>query len=280
MQLLAQRGANTPFVGTGVPTVSFSALSSNAIYDMIISYGGGGGGGGWTGNPNQFNANGSYTNIKSGALLTNVTIKASGNAPVFETIAQTPDSGLLFQIDNNTVPGWHFTGDVFGYSGSFIGAFDGNGSGLTNLSTTATLGWGTNIAGAGMVSNSMPVVQINGVLYVPGTLLAGNLASAMNPGTTTIYNIRTDTGTAAGTFIEGSIGLNGTRALGIGGYVNDVGSVSNMTVTAYGGFIVNSNAFLTPPTLAEGDAWFFTSNAIPHVRYRLGGVNITTRLVP
>jgi len=189
MQLLAQRGANVPFVGTGVPTVSFSALSSNSIYSMIITYGGGGG-------------------------------------------------------------------------------------------STDLLGWSTNIAGAGMISNSMPIVQFNGTLYVPGTLLAGNLASALNPGTTTIYNIRTDTGTAAGTFVEGSIGLNGTRALGLGGYVNDVGSVSNMTVTAYGGFIVKSNAFLTPPTLAEGDAWFFTSNAIPHVRYRLGGVNITTRLVP
>lgn len=43
MQLLAQRGANVPFVGTGVPTVSFSALSSNSIYSMIITYGGGGG---------------------------------------------------------------------------------------------------------------------------------------------------------------------------------------------------------------------------------------------
>lgn len=155
------------------------------------------------------------------------------------------------------------------------GGFIGNGARITNV-----FGFNTNIAGAGMISNSMPVVQINGVLYVPGTLLAGNLASAMNPGTTTIYNIRTDTGTAAGVFVEGSIGLNGTRALGIGGYVNDVGSVSNMTVTAYGGFVVKSNAFLTPPVLQEGDNWYFSSNGIPHVRYYLGGSATTVRLVP
>lgn len=173
----------------------------------------------------------------------------------------------VFGLTNNNSA---FTGSHY-----IPGIITGNGIGVTNVA-----GFNTNIAGAGMISNSMPVVQINGVLYVPGTLLAGNLASAMNPGTTTIYNIRTDTGTAAGVFVEGSIGLNGTRALGIGGYVNDVGSVSNMTVTAYGGFVVKSNAFLTPPVLQEGDNWYFSSNGIPHVRYYLGGSATTVRLVP
>ncbi len=52
------------------------------------------------------------------------------------------------------------------------------------------------------------------------------------------------------------------------------------SITATNGFLVSSNSMLTVPTLAEGENWYFSSNAIPHVRYRLGGANITVRLVP
>lgn len=117
------------------------------------------------------------------------------------------------------------------------GIITGNGIGITNA-----FGFNTNISGAGMVSNSMPVVQFNGTLYVPGTLLAGNLASAMNPGTFNAYNVRTDSGTAAGVYQETSvIGLNGNAGpYRVGQTINDVGSGTNVVTRNLGGFATNS----------------------------------------
>lgn len=185
LPLVAQRGLNTPFVGTGTPTVSFSALSSNAIYSMIITYGGGGGGGGWTGNPNQFDANGSYTNIKSGPIITNINARSS---IIFYTtsgaddVTATPGSGGTLTLQSSSDP-WG-TPAVFSANGlslqglttvadirSSAGIYIGNGYGLTNLN-----GSSVNLFTNGFLS--VPSVAVGTAAY--STNLSGTSPNFTN----------------------------------------------------------------------------------------------------
>jgi len=56
----------------------------------------------------------------------------------------------------------------------------------------------------------------------------------------------------------------------------NIGSLTTST----NGFLVTSNSVLKPPTLNEGDNWYFSSNGIPHVSYKIGGVTTIVRLIP
>lgn len=159
MQLLAQRGANVPFVGTGVPTVSFSALSSNAIYSMIITYGGGGGSQTpWTSDINA--ANYKLTNLNSLFVLGSQTVSSNlsvggnitGNGATlsnivdyvcrvgFQNVSGTNRS-LVFIGDSLTAG----SGATFGYPYYFTNLY---ASGLNYQ-------WGTNAGVAGMKLSTM-----------------------------------------------------------------------------------------------------------------------------
>lgn len=121
MQLLAQRGANVPFVGTGVPTVSFSALSSNAIYSMIITYGGGGGGGGVSA--------ATATNIAAQQALIATNVLASSNVVFGGTI--TGNGSGLTNV-NETV-------ESLTYSGSTVTIDWGKSFGRLTVTKATTL---------------------------------------------------------------------------------------------------------------------------------------------
>lgn len=104
----------------------------------------------------------------------------------------------------------------------------GNGIGLTNM-----LGWNTNIAAANSLSNNLNIT-LGGNVAFTGALIAGNWASMMNPGTFSIYNVRSDTGTAAGTVTEATITDNGSNPwIGLQGTQDDTGSKTQKMVNVY-----------------------------------------------
>lgn len=114
-----------------------------------------------------------------------------------------------------------------------------SGGTLTSTSTGGG-GFGTNTAAASSWTNSNNHI-FSGTVAVTGTLIAGNWASAMNPGSFSIYNIRTDGGTSAGTYVEGSLTANGVSGwLAAGGTKNDTLDLTNQVLRTLGGFATNS----------------------------------------
>lgn len=292
MQLLAQRGANTPFVGTGVPTVSFSALSSNAIYSMIISYGGGGGG--FTGNPNQFSVSGGATNIIDGVPLTNLTawvgidLKASVDG---DDVLLTPSTGGVLTFQSGSDP-WG-TAVTMNNNGITAAGFFGSGRGLTDFA-----GFNTNIAGAGMISNSMPVVQFNGTVsiqtnqiqtdlgvggvarftnsaYFFGTNYVGPAIFTEDGGLQSGFKMSVTAGASAGTLEGYTFELDGTPVATVQGQSDQNNGVTNLQFII-GGSLIVTNGVRQPTngvvgTLLAGKS--YSSNLTAAVTFTaIGGV--------
>jgi len=102
------------------------------------------------------------------------------------------------------------------------GGFIGNGARITNV-----FGFNTNTAGAGMISNSMPVVTFNGAVKVAGTLEAGSLTTTLG-GSVTIFDHTSFSGAAAGTTIWDAVGVGGTGVFGSQFQPNDVQQPTNI----------------------------------------------------
>lgn len=232
----ARPGQIYPVVTTSIIPVS---LSSNAIYSMITNYGGGGGGGGggFTGNANQFSVSGSVTNIKDGALVTNMVNRVS-SAQTLTLLTSVNGYSLslddnlgTYNFNNASITAASFTG-----VGSFLTALNASqlSHGTIPLARIPSLyGFGSNTLAANWWTNTANLTFSGNVAFT-GTLIAGNWASMMNPGTFSIYNVRSDTGTSAGTVTEATITDNGSNPwIGLQGTQDDTGSKTQKMVNVY-----------------------------------------------
>lgn len=120
----------------------------------------------------------------------------------------------VFGLTNNNSA---FTGSHY-----IPGVIIGNGIGVTNVA-----GFNTNIAGAGMISNSMPVVTFNGAVKISGTLEAGSLTTTIG-GSATIFDHASFSGAAAGTTIWDALSVAGTGVAGPQCKPNDVQQPTNI----------------------------------------------------
>lgn len=107
----------------------------------------------------------------------------------------------------------------------------------------------------------------------------GSLGIDVSNGLVTTTNLLASLYTGDGTGITNASGFRTNGAVASAWTSSDTYTYSSNVVIS-GSFIVKSNSYLSSPTLAEGDNWYFSSNGIPHVRYLVGGVTTTVRLVP
>lgn len=145
---------------------------------------------------------------------------------------------------------------------------------VIDSSTTSTL----NIGGGTSVHAPLNHVKI----YAgANSTVAGNgsLGIDVSNGLVTTTNLLASLYTGDGTGITNASGFRTNGAVASAWTSSDTYTYSSNVVIS-GSFIVKSNSYLSSPTLAEGDNWYFSSNGIPHVRYLVGGVTTTVRLVP
>jgi len=219
----ARPGQIYPVVTTSIIPVS---LSSNAIYSMITNYGGGGGGGGggFTGNANQFSVSGSVTNIKDGALVTNMVNRVS-SAQTLTLLTSVNGYSLslddnlgTYNFNNASITAASFTG-----VGSFLTALNASQLSLGTIPLAripSLYGFGSNTLAANWWTNTANLTFSGNVAFT-GTLIAGSLQSTLG-GSATIFDHASFAGAAAGTEIYDAIKVGGNTVAGPRWKPNDV----------------------------------------------------------
>jgi len=194
----------------------------------------------WTGNPNQFGSANSFTNIISGAPLTNITIRGDGTA------------GMLAQyLDHNQLI-------VSNANASLIISNDANGAinlriGATNFAlikdpTTITLGYLNFQTGNGTVAGGLLNTNASGTSFIGGgesnlialtqggQVLGGGFQNIIGP-----YNLSANPSFLGG----GSLNTisNGSGSVLVGGNANylDKGSSTTAFGSTIGGGDSNTN---------------------------------------
>lgn len=139
--LLRQAGDNAVRPNLGLVAGSNITLTPGATGLAIASSGGSGGG--WTGNPNQFTTSGGQTNIKSGALVTNLTVDT-----LYVTNSAAGTNFAILDEGGSIINGIGITNGSVTIPGnlSVAGTITGDGSGLTNLFNIGTNTWTINTA--------------------------------------------------------------------------------------------------------------------------------------
>ena len=139
----------------------------------------------------------------------------------------------------------------------------------------------------GMASESPFGSTLNGVLNIGslifGTDLNTNLGASYGPSGGKVgintTNLTATLNIGGGVIVDADLVIKGAIT-GNGGasFSNNVTVVGAVQTSA--GLLVTSNSWQTVPTLAEGENWYCSSNGVPHVVWKVGGILTTNRLVP